>query len=85
MCFSSGLKTFIYYNILLTFGDNMTAYIVVELDKLNSKGHSPMMTIYASDVKHAEINYRLLVPTASNQLLIAESKNVDFMFRVKED
>ena len=58
----------------------MTTYIVVELDKLNSKGQSPMMTIYACNPKKAEENYRILVPNASRQLLVAESKNIDFLY-----
>jgi len=58
----------------------MTEYIVVELNKLNSKGFSPMMTIYALNPKKAEEIFRSIVPNASSQLLIAESKHVDFGF-----
>jgi len=37
MCFSSGLKTFIYYNILLTFGDNMSKINKKDFDRKDPK------------------------------------------------
>lgn len=63
----------------------MTAYIVAELDKVNERGCSPMKTIYVVDVEHAEKNYKLITPNVSTNLLIVESKNVDFMFHRNED
>ena len=51
-------------------------FIVIELDKFNSKGQTKMMAIYAPNEEDAAKNYRSIIPNACGELLIIPSEKV---------
>jgi len=52
-----------------------TKYVVVEIDRLNPKGFTNWMIIYAEDTIQAEINYRRIHTSDPKRLLIVPAHN----------